>query len=274
MSTGTASQRRRPSVRSTARTGVRALDVLEQFGRQRRPLRAIELVNALHIAPSSIDQLLKSLTASGYLIFDFASKVYAPSPRLDGFVSWFSGTCFGEVDLSKLLQTMHEATNELATVTVQNDCSMQIVSYVGSPEWDHETMFAKRFPVIGTVSGGARLASCTDREIATLAHRARYIAANKLTGDEVLVQVNQIRKLGYAAGDTRHYGVPPEAVKYDSTSWAIAIGMPRAKTGGISMVLGIGGPQSRLEANERHLVREMQQALRCVLEESGAGRSH
>jgi hypothetical protein len=63
-------------------------------------------------------------------------------------------------------------------------------------------------------------------------------------------------------------------VKYDSTSWAIAIGMPRAKTGGISMVLGIGGPQSRLEANERHLVREMQQALRCVLEESGATRSH
>jgi DNA-binding IclR family transcriptional regulator len=247
--------------------------VLEQFGRQRRPLRAIELVNALHIAPSSIDQLLKSLTASGYLIFDFASKVYAPSPRLDGFVSWFSGTCFGEVDLAKLLQTMHEATNELATVTVQNDCSMQIVSYVGSPEWDHETMFAKRFPVIGTVSGGARLASCTDREIATLAHRARYIAANKLTGDEVLAQVNQVRKLGYAAGDTRHYGLPPEAVKYDSTSWAIAIGMPRAKTGGIPMVLGIGGPQSRLESNERHLVREMQQAMRCVLEGSSA-RSH
>ena len=247
--------------------------MLEQFGRQRRPLRAIELVNALHIAPSSIDQLLKSLTASGYLMFDFASKVYAPSPRLDGFVSWFSGGCFGEIDLSLLLRTIHEATNEMANVTVQNDCSMQIVSYVGSPEWDHDTMFAKRFPVIGTVSGGARLASCTDREIATLAHRARYIAANKLTGDEVLVQVNQVRRLGYASGDTRSYGVPPETVHYDSPSWGIAIGMPRAKTGGISMVLGIGGPQSRLEPNERHLVREMQQALRCVLEGSSA-RSH
>jgi len=124
--------------------------------------------------------------------------------------------------------------------------------------------------MIGTVSGGVRLASCTDREIATLAHRARYVAANKLTGDEVLAQVNRIRKLGYASGDTRSYGVPPEAVKYDSPSWGIAIGMPRSKTGGIPMVLSIGGPQSRLEPNERHLVREMQQALRCVLEGSSA----
>jgi len=58
----------------------------------------IELVNALRIAPSSIDQLLKSLTASGYLIFDFASKVYAPSPRLNGFVSTHPTEGCGSMD--------------------------------------------------------------------------------------------------------------------------------------------------------------------------------
>src|SRR5579859_7494960 len=99
-------------MRSCAVSAIRALDILGEFRRLRRPLRAVELVDALGFPTSSTDQLLKSLVESGHLIFNRRAKTYFPSARLSPFGSWMSGLYFGEDRISRALEEISVATGE------------------------------------------------------------------------------------------------------------------------------------------------------------------
>src|SRR5262249_32247139 len=111
--------------KSTAyvKSGARAFELIEFFDAVRRPSRAVEIADALHIPRSSADQLLKTLVASGYLTFSGRQKTYYPSFRLARFGRWVADVYCGSDLLWDLLYELRDKTSQSAALTAQNDCA-------------------------------------------------------------------------------------------------------------------------------------------------------
>ena len=78
------------------KSAVRALEVLEQFGEMREPLRLKDMARSLHYPVSSTAALLKSLADCGYLSFDRNSRHYYPTSKLPDLGSRLSSAATEE----------------------------------------------------------------------------------------------------------------------------------------------------------------------------------
>jgi DNA-binding IclR family transcriptional regulator len=237
---------RRPGDRrSLSRSATRALDVLEYFGRVRRPLRAIEIAKALELHPSTTDQLLKTMVDSAHLVFDARTKAYAPSHRLAQFSAWIVDSYGREEDLRELVGEVQAASGEVVTLTTANDLFMQVVDLAGTTPIGESAERGLRVSLFGSTIGAAYLSTLTDAEIGRLAYRARLSAAGKAA---VLADVEQIRREGFAEG--------PAA---NGEAWSIATPLPLQ--GLTRMVLGLAGPVDRVSANRPQLQAVMRTAV-------------
>ena len=199
--------------KSLSRSAVRALDVLEYFGEVRRPLRAIDLVRALGLHPSSTNQLLKSLVASGHLLFDARSKTYAPGHRLVGFSTWVVDSYGSENRFHGLLGELQGRTGGVATLTTPNDLFMQIVDLAGPLPATSSAERGYQISVFGSAAiGDAYLSVLPDREVRRLMRRAR------LPKDEspgILQRISRTRCAGFAEG-----------LSYDGGFYSVAAPLP------------------------------------------------
>jgi DNA-binding IclR family transcriptional regulator len=249
---------RRPSERrSLSRSATRALDVLEAFGEEQRPLRAVEVARLLDLPSSTTDQLLKTMVDSGHLVFEARAKTYVPSPRLLGFAGWIVVACKGEGGLGALIREVQARTGLVTTLSAPNDLFMQVIDVAVPPEISTER--GLRVSVFGTVIGSAYLSMLESREIQRLADRAR-IAPGELP--VILETVNAIRAEGFADGPTPDGGI-----------WSIA--MPISTPGlRVPLVLGVAGPREPVVRDREALLRAVREELELWLRSSsGAARA-
>jgi DNA-binding IclR family transcriptional regulator len=237
---------KRPSERrSLSRSATRALDVLEFFGEARRPLRAIEISKMLAMHPSTTNQLLKTMVDSAHLVFDAQGKTYLPSPRLAKFSGWIGETYGAAGRLRDLVRDVHARTQMVVTITTPNDLFMQVID-VAVP-MEHTTERGLMVSVFGSVIGGAYLATLTQAEIKRLAMRARVPTAEIPV---TLLEVEQIRRAGYAAGSST-----------SDAMWSIAMPLPMQ---GVSVptVLGLAGPVEKVRSQIVPLRDTMSEAIK------------
>lgn len=183
--------------RSLSRSATRALDVLEHFGEMRRPLRAMEIGQALSLHPSTTNQLLKTMVESAHLTFDARSKTYLPSPRLGAFASWVVGSFGASPRVEALLREVHQATGHMVTLSTPNDTTMQIIEWVGEGAATEVAERGLRVSIFGTAIGTAYLTMLDEEAVARLAYRAR------LKPDEIAATADVLtvaRERGIAAG--------------------------------------------------------------------------
>lgn len=233
-----------------AKSAHRALDVLDLLAQFDHPARASEIADSLGIARSSADQLLKTMVASGYLIFSPFDKRYQPSMRLARFAHWLSAKIPSEDRLIELIGEVHVETGEVVTVTTLNDCYMQIMLAAGSDEGRLATI-GKRIPLLGTASGQAALINKSPAQIRSLARRAnqrRAVAGAAEPIATLIEAVDQSRRRGHAARTTlrsmfaEEWTSPPEY-------WAsVAVSLPYGDNG--ELVLSVSGPQERVKPKE------------------------
>ncbi|MEJ5975825.1 helix-turn-helix domain-containing protein [Novosphingobium sp. PS1R-30] len=225
--------------RSLSRSATRALDVLELFGRERRPLRAVEISHTLGTHPSTTNQLLKTMLDSGHLAFDARAKTYLPSPRLAEFSAWIMASYGADGRLRDLIDAVHAATGMTVTISTPNDLFMQLIDCtVASGERGERGLSVS---VFGSAIGSAYLASLDDDEVLRLADRAR-VPAGDVPG--VLQDLAQIRLAGFADGATA-----------GSDYWSLAMPLPlRALQ--VPTVLGLAGSaaQVRERLGELHVI--------------------
>jgi DNA-binding IclR family transcriptional regulator len=215
--------------RNLSRSATRALDVLEYFGKVRRPLRAVEIARELEMSPSSVNQLLKTMLGSAHLVFDAREKTYRPSPRLAAFGAWMTAL-HGSTDyLHALVMGVAERTGLTVTVTVPNDLSMQVVDTeaVGGLG----VIRGMQVPLFGSATGSAYLAGLDEGEVRRLATRARLPDTDL---PEILDVLHRIRTAGHADGPSD-----------DRNMWSIAMALP-LQLGGVTAVLGLGGPAAEV----------------------------
>lgn len=239
---------RRPDERrSVSRSATRALDLLELFGAERRPLRAVEIARALGTHASTTNQLLKTMLGSGHLVFDARAKTYLPSPRLAEFGAWIMASYGADGRLHDLIEEVHRATGMVVTISTPNDLFMQLVdSAVPEGQQAERGLSVSLF---GSAIGSACLAMLDDAEVLRLAHRAR-IASGDIPA--VLADLVKVREAGFADGASE-----------GSPFWSIAVPLPM---GGLRVptVLGLAGPRDAVLARREELCGVLRDAAaRC-----------
>ncbi|MBV1687844.1 helix-turn-helix domain-containing protein [Novosphingobium sp. G106] len=234
--------------RSMSRSATRALDVLEYFGAERRPLRAIEISKVLGMNPSTANQLLKTMVDSGHLVFDAQCKTYLPSPRLTEFSGWIAQTYGAGGLLRKLIGAIQQQTGLVVTVTTPNDLFMQIIDSA-IPEGKTASR-GLRVSLLGSAIGSAYLSMLDDAGVSRLANRAR-VPDTQLKA--LLEGVARIREDGFADGPST-----------DGEVWSIAMPLPMSGLR-VPTVLGIAGSPEEIRPRCGELVAIMQESVTRLL---------
>lgn len=209
--------------RSASRTAVRALDVLEMFGDQRLPLRAVEIGKALGMQPSTTGQLLKTMVESAHLVFDARAKTYFPSPRFASFGSLILEN-YGMLEgPQQLVQDVRSDTGGVVSLATPCGLFMQVIELQGRLDRADSGERGLSIPLFGSVMGSAYLATLPDDEVKRLGSRAQIPPANIFTA---IKSFAAIRLEGYADGPT-----------LDNKTWSVAVALP-AGASPIPLVLG------------------------------------
>jgi DNA-binding IclR family transcriptional regulator len=252
-----------------SKSASRALDVLGFFSIERRPARACEIGEALGIARSSADQLLKTMVASGHLVLSIEDKTYFPSLRLAKFGSWLA-SCYPEAgDLLDIVAEVRDRTDAIVTITVENDCFMQMMefAYERTDLKDDPDTYATinatlqvgvRVPVLRTAVGAAALMTKTKAEVRKLMHRARYrgpSAGGKLEFKRLMEDLARDRSRGYSSRPT-HMPVDQREPGY----WSIGVPFP-VHHDRAAIVLGLTGTKEKVCTNERWLAQIMHESI-------------
>lgn len=245
-----------------SKSANRALDVLSYLAVVRAPARASEIADALGLARSSADQLLKTMVAGGYLVLSTQDKTYAPSLRLVRFGRWISECYPAEEKLRAIVQEMHDQTGEIVTLTMQNDCYMQIMDVARGDDEDPLLNVGSKVPVLGSAIGSAALTTKSKGEIRKLVARARYqrAMADEIHGIGPLIErLQRCRVTGYASRQTRR-PARGRAGAMATDYMSIAMTLP-SRQGGASVVLGLAGPAQQVQANEWRIVSLMRATI-------------
>lgn len=116
------------------KSAARAFAILEAFGQARRPLRLRDLVGQLGFPRSSVAELLKSMTAQGYLSFDTRTHAYMPSARLAALVAWVPADDFEQSVVLPAMRALRDATGELVVLGTPSGIHLDYVESLRATE--------------------------------------------------------------------------------------------------------------------------------------------
>lgn len=245
-----------------SKSANRALDVMDYFATTGAPARSAEIADALGIARSSADQLLKTMVLSGYLVVSVEGKSYFPSLRMAKFGHWIAGRYPDVERFRAIMEDIHAQTGEVVTLTMQNDCFMQMMSSAPGSDDDPMLSVGAKVPVLGSAIGSAALTAKSRKEIGRLVDRARRqraLMANSSWNEPFLDDIQLFRMKGYSWRPSRRLvggRDGPAPVDY----WSIAMILPGESEG--SIVLGLAGPTTRVRPREWELVNLMRRSIR------------
>lgn len=236
--------RDRPLVKSA----IRAVEVLELFSRERRPLTLSEIIEALGYPQSSTTVMLKSLLVIGYLNYNRDTKTYYPNISVTRLGDWIPESDLVSGPIQRLMRDMHERTTESISIAVQNDINVHFLSVLNS---SHKIRFLipsrGQRTLLQSNLGWMLLAHKSDKEIASIHHQIGLTNVHRMPGlDDVMRQVGEIRANGYCF-------IPHLPV---SGAASVAMLLP-SSFHNQPMVVGVGGYVPRLEANLQEILAAM-----------------
>jgi DNA-binding IclR family transcriptional regulator len=181
------------------KSAVRAIEVLELFSRERRPLTLSAIIEALGYPQSSTTVMLKSLLAIGYLNYNRETKTYYPNITVTRLGDWIrESDIFGE-PIQLLMQDLNERTTESVSIAVQNDINIHFLSVLNS---NHKIKFfipsSGQRTLLQSNLGWMLLSTKSDKEIASIHAQIGALNAHRMPPlDEVMTQIYDIRRDGY-----------------------------------------------------------------------------
>ncbi|MEH6759404.1 MAG: helix-turn-helix domain-containing protein [Parasphingorhabdus sp.] len=227
------------------KSGARVVAVLDFFQRFNRPARAYEIGRALDLAPSSANDLLKTLVEVGYLDFDAAEKTYFPGIRVGLLGHWLARLHPELNQLEDFARNLSRECGEHVVLFAQRQHKIQVLSIrpgeVAPPVNIYE---GASLPVFGTAAGCALLMLKSHMETYDIVRKTFRTKSCSHAVVSIGGIVQDCKRRGYASS-VREDIVPD--------NWAIALPLP-IKVSESSIVVGLGGPTARVQRNERQLV--------------------
>jgi DNA-binding IclR family transcriptional regulator len=245
--------------KNQSKSATRALDIMDFLANSGRPRRACEIAECFDLARSSTDQLLKTLVDSGYLLIDPETLGYSPSLRSAWMGHQLTKAVTNVDRLRDIIDEVHGESGEAVTLSVQNDCSMQMMAFAGG---DYTLEVGLQLPVLGSTVGSAVLATKSSATISKLIRRSRrqYVIAREGDWDETFFrQLQLFRMKGYSWRKIDE--TSPDRLRPPYDMWTLGIRLPDA-CGIKDTVLGMAGPVWRVRAREREMINLMRRAIR------------
>ena len=231
---------------ASIKTAKRIFEVLEYFEDVKRPISLKEVSTKCDYPTSSAAALLKSMVVLGYLFYDSYNRTYLPTMRIAQMGEWLNTGLFGDSAILALVDDVHQELDELVSIGTQSDLHAQYIHCL-------QTSKRLRFEVKPgdvrplAISGiGRTLLSChTDVEIERLVRRinATCPPEERIDLNALMKIINGIRRDGYMF--SKHIVVQDAGV--------IAVLLPK-RDFGRDLVLGVGGPVSRLEERQEEIL--------------------
>lgn len=221
----------------------RLFQMLELFRESQHPLSAGDIAEHLDCPKSSLNVLLRDMTALGYMTIDRKKRTYFPSPKLQHMSDWILDAIIRDPRLLAMIRDLREKTDETVVLSMRNDLEMEAVKVETSSQAISLTVQAGfRFPMWTSAVGHAMLAVLPSQELARLHDRAtRQLDIPAL--DAIRGQLDEVRRRGCAIS----YGTVLSDVG------AIAAPLTDA-FGAQDLVISLGGPKQRVHAREQALV--------------------
>jgi DNA-binding IclR family transcriptional regulator len=239
---------------SLVKSATRTFEVLELFGRLRRPLTATEIGLALGYPKSSANALLRSLVALGYLSLDARSLSYFPSLALTRLGDWIPAALLGSGDAFEVMRELHERTQETVTLTVQSDLSCRFLKVlVGTHPISLNLPEGSLVPLFSTAVGTAILSQLPDSVIDDLLARANQRARRKsehVDGRKIMRAIRATRDRGYA--------IVYDALIPHTGAVAMSLGV---QVEGFPMAIAVGGLSERIRRHEAAIYRTMRASI-------------
>lgn len=196
--------------RGSVKSCLRTLEVIEYFMLSRVPARTIEISEALGIPNSSADEILRTLATTGYLNYDQASKLYAPSYKIVANASSIEESFFGGGRIAEVMDDLMRVTGATVFLTQQNDCWLESIAEVhgswkptsAEPAYPSEMVYFDRQSWRPTTNfSAAMLAQQSNVAIIQLAARTQQLGLGPKGPPlmkNLVDRIAQIRGQGYA----------------------------------------------------------------------------
>lgn len=231
---------------ATIKTAKRIFEVLEYFEDVKRPISLKEVATKCDYPTSSAAALLKSMVVLGYLFYDSYNRTYLPTMRIAQMGGWLNTGLFGDNAILALADHVHQQLDELVSISTQSDLHAQYIHCLQtSKRLRFEVKPGEVRPLAISGIGRTLLSGHTDVEIERLVRRinAACPPEERIELDGLMNIINGIRREGYMF--SRHVIVQDAGV--------IAVLLPK-RDFGRDLVLGVGGPVSRLEERQDEIL--------------------
>jgi len=247
--------------RNYSKSASRALDIIELLADSDQPMRAAEIARHLDLSRSSTDQLLKTMLGSGSLLLRPEDMTYSASPRIARIAHKLADRCAKVDRYRTLIEEVHKRSGQIVTLTLQNDCYMQIQAFAG--DFSVPLHIGMQVPLFGSTIGSAALSGKSPQSILKLlkrARRQRLVPRENDWNGAFIDQIKAYRMKGYAWQPMRAYD---NRIGRDREMWSI--GMRLAASDDIdSPVLGLIGPIASVKGDEYRLINMIRQTLRLL----------
>ena len=243
--------------RTQVKSALRAIEVLELFGRVRRPQSMSDVAQALGYPVSSTTVLLKTLIGLGYLSFDRHTRHYFPTPKVALLGDWILQVLFGSGQILDAMRDVHAATGETTSINTANDIHIQYLQIIQSvhPLRFHVDEGTLR-PLTQSAVGWLLMSRMSDDEIDNVVRRTNIATErvnDRIRVEEMLDRVRTIRTDGYASA---------ENVPFLGGA-TLCVLLP-VTIQGRPVALGIGGVLERVRQNRARYLAVLQRAARAV----------
>ncbi|KRR17838.1 IclR family transcriptional regulator [Bradyrhizobium retamae] len=231
----------------------RIFEVLEYFEDVKRPVSLKEVATKCDYPTSSAAALLKSMAMLGYLFYDSYNRTYMPTMRIAQMGRWLDAGLFGDSAILALVDFVHKELDELVNISTQSDLHAQYIHCLQtSKRLRFEVKPGEVRPLAISGIGRTLLSGHTDVEIARLLRRINAVCPPEehMELNALMKIVNGIRRDGYMF--SKHIVVQDAGV--------IAVLLPK-RDFGRDLVLGVGGPVSRLEERQDEILACIREAI-------------
>ena len=231
---------------ATIKSARRIFEVLEYFEEVKRPVSLKEVATKCDYPTSSAAALLKSMAMLGYLFYDSYNRTYMPTMRIAQMGEWLNTGLFGDSAILALVDYVHQELDELVNISTQSDLHAQYIHCLQTSKrlrFDVKPGEVRPLAISGV--GRTLLSGHTDVEIERLLRRINAVcpAEEHMELNALMKIINGIRRDGYMF--SKHIIVQDAGV--------IAVLLPR-RDFGRDLVLGVGGPVSRLEERQDEIL--------------------
>jgi DNA-binding IclR family transcriptional regulator len=244
---------------TVSRSVDRVFQIMELFAKERRPLSATEIHQALKMPHSSAVSVLSRLTGLGYFDQNTETKRFFPSVRLHHLCDTVPEAIVGGNPYAELVDRIQHSTDETTTIS-RLDGLFTMPIYVRSAK--HANAWRVTAGLSGalatsSVVGRALLSTLADVDVQRFIQRASHWAARTRTGpvadaEQIMRAVDFVREHGYLC-------------RYNLLLPGIgAISCPLPDAGGERLAITVAGTVERMQARGRQVINALLQEVQSM----------